>query len=156
MPARAAQTPPLIVANARRSRGYDCALRLDWDRRADLLGRARTVLLTTVRKNGTPVATPVWVVRDGDELRIWTNPTSGKVKRIRRNASVTLVPCSTRGEPRGEAVPGTARAGGGSAAGGSRPGGGAGGQVSNHGGPLTPELLRLGRSALRLTGAALV
>ena len=75
----------------------------------DLLGRARTVLLTTVRRNGTPVATPVWVVRDGDELRIWTNPTSGKVKRLRRNPSVTLVPCSTRGEPRGEAVPGTAR-----------------------------------------------
>ncbi|WP_205843626.1 PPOX class F420-dependent oxidoreductase [Nakamurella deserti] len=75
----------------------------------DLLGQARTVLLTTFRKNGTPVATPVWTVRDGDELLVWTNPTSGKYKRIRRDAAVTVVPCSTRGEPRGTAVPARAR-----------------------------------------------
>ena len=75
----------------------------------ELLGRARTVLLTTFRKDGTPVATPVWAVRRGDELQVWTNPTSGKYKRIRRTPAVTVVPCSTRGEPRGVPVPGTAR-----------------------------------------------
>ncbi len=75
----------------------------------DLLGRARTVLLTTFRKNGTPVATPVWVVRQGDELQVWTNPNSGKYKRIRRTAAVTVVPSSTRGEPRGVPVAATAR-----------------------------------------------
>jgi PPOX class probable F420-dependent enzyme len=75
----------------------------------DQLGRARTVLLTTFRKDGTGVPTPVWVVRRGGELLVWTNPTSGKVKRIRRNPAVTLAPSSTRGEPRGVAVSGTAR-----------------------------------------------
>lgn len=75
----------------------------------DVLGTARTVLLTTFRKNGTPVPTPVWVVRTGDELQVWTNPDSGKYKRIRRNPAVTLAPCSTRGVPRGEPVAAMAR-----------------------------------------------
>lgn len=75
----------------------------------DVLGSARTVLLTTYRKDGTPVPTPVWVVRTGDELQVWTNPDSGKYKRIRRNPAVTVVPCSTRGVPRGEPVAATAR-----------------------------------------------
>ena len=75
----------------------------------DQLGEARTVLLTTFRKNGDPVPTPVWVVRSGDELLVWTNPRSGKYKRIRRNPAVTLVPCSFRGIPYGEPVRGTGR-----------------------------------------------
>lgn len=75
----------------------------------DLLGRARTVLLTSFRRDGTPVPTPVWVVRRGGELLIWTNPASGKIKRIRRNPAVTLAPSSFGGEPHGAAVPGIAR-----------------------------------------------
>lgn len=74
----------------------------------DLLATARTVVLTTYRKDGTPVPTPVWVVRSGDELRVWTNPAAGKVKRIRNSGRVTLAPSSIRGRVRGAAVPGTA------------------------------------------------
>jgi len=37
MPARTAKTAPLIVANARRSTSYACALRLDWRRFDDPL-----------------------------------------------------------------------------------------------------------------------
>ncbi|WP_345625062.1 PPOX class F420-dependent oxidoreductase [Rugosimonospora acidiphila] len=66
------------------------------------LGNRRYVLLTTVRGNGTPVPTPVWVVRDGDRLAVWTGAGAGKVKRIRRNASVTIAPCTVRGRPLGE------------------------------------------------------
>jgi uncharacterized protein len=73
------------------------------------LGSGKYVLLTTFRKNGTPVPTPVWVVRDGDDLAVWTVTTSGKVKRIRRNAAVTVAECDLRGRPLGEAVPATAR-----------------------------------------------
>jgi uncharacterized protein len=76
---------------------------------AERLGASRYVLLTTFRMDGTPVPTPLWVVRDGDELAVWTVSTSGKVKRIRRNAAVTVAECDFRGNPRGEAVPGTAR-----------------------------------------------
>ncbi len=73
------------------------------------LGAGKYLLLTTFRRNGTAVPTPVWVVPDGDELAVWTVTTSAKVKRIRRNNAVTLAECDLRGNPRGEAVPGTAR-----------------------------------------------
>jgi len=75
----------------------------------DVLGRAHYVLLTTFRKDGTAVPTPVWIVRVGDELRVWTIGDSGKVKRIRRSGRVQLAPCSVRGEPRGESIDATAR-----------------------------------------------
>jgi hypothetical protein len=44
MPAHATQTPPLGVANVRRSSGYGCALRLDWGRLGGLLGHAGFIL----------------------------------------------------------------------------------------------------------------
>jgi len=57
------------------------------------------VLLTTFRKNGNGVATPVWIVslRDG-RAGFTTEVDSGKVKRIRNNPSVTLQPCNLRGK----------------------------------------------------------
>lgn len=66
------------------------------------------MLLTTFRRDGRPVGTPVWVVRDGDALAVWTAAGSGKVKRIRRSGRVTVAPCDVRGRPTGEAVPGQA------------------------------------------------
>lgn len=75
----------------------------------DLLARTPFVLLTTFRKDGTPVPTPVWVVRDVDELLVWTNPQAGKVKRIRANGRAELSPCTRRGAPLGRPVPATGR-----------------------------------------------
>lgn len=74
----------------------------------DGLAEAKYVLLTTFRRDGRAVPTPVWAVRDGDSLLVWTVADSGKVKRIRRNASVTVAPCTVGGQPLGEAVPGNA------------------------------------------------
>ena len=51
----------------------------------DRMGDGKYVLLTTYRRDGTPVATPTWVVRDGDALAVWTATDSGKVKRVRRD-----------------------------------------------------------------------
>jgi PPOX class probable F420-dependent enzyme len=73
------------------------------------LGRGSYLLVTTFRKDGTPVPTPVWVARDGDELLVWTQATAGKVKRVRNNPGVELAACDLRGRPRGETVKGTAR-----------------------------------------------
>lgn len=73
------------------------------------LGRGSYLLVTTFRKDGTPVPTPVWVCRDGDELIVWTQTTAGKVKRVRNNPTVELTACDLRGKPRGETVKGTAR-----------------------------------------------
>ncbi|MFD3870196.1 PPOX class F420-dependent oxidoreductase [Streptomyces sp. NPDC058623] len=61
------------------------------------LGRARYVSLTTFRKDGTPVATPVWAVADAGELYVWTRSDSWKVKRVRNNGKVTVVACDVRG-----------------------------------------------------------
>ena len=75
----------------------------------DVLGDASYVLLTTFRKDGRAVATPVWAVRVGDELRVWTIRDSGKVKRIRRSGRVQVAPCTMRGTPRGASIEATAR-----------------------------------------------
>jgi hypothetical protein len=77
----------------------------------DDLAAARYVLLTTFRKDGRAVPTPLWVVRDGAELAVWTPVDTGKVKRIRRSGRVTVAPCDVRGNVSGEAVEGFARLG---------------------------------------------
>ncbi|MFI0137494.1 PPOX class F420-dependent oxidoreductase [Streptomyces luteogriseus] len=78
------------------------------DRTLDELGAGKYLLVTSYRKNGTPVATPVWVVRDGDALGVWTVADSWKVKRIRNRADVLVDPCDLRGNPTGDQVPATA------------------------------------------------
>jgi uncharacterized protein len=72
------------------------------------LAASKYLSLTTYRKDGDAVATPVWLVRDGDELNVITQKNSGKVKRIRNNAQVLLAPCDARGRIKGESVPGAA------------------------------------------------
>ncbi|MFC9842500.1 PPOX class F420-dependent oxidoreductase [Streptomyces sp. NPDC060223] len=74
----------------------------------DTLGSGKYVLITSYRKNGTGVATPVWVVRDGRTLGVWTPADSWKVKRIRNRADILVGPCDVRGRPTGEQVPATA------------------------------------------------
>jgi PPOX class probable F420-dependent enzyme len=55
------------------------------------------VALTTFRRNGNPVSTPVWIAVDGDALVVTTPATSGKVKRLRRDPRVEMRPCNRRG-----------------------------------------------------------
>ncbi|MFJ8079125.1 PPOX class F420-dependent oxidoreductase [Streptomyces sp. NPDC096205] len=74
----------------------------------DRLAEGKYLLITSYRRNGTPVATPVWVVRDADALGVWTAADSYKVKRIRHRADVLVGPCDLRGNPTGEQVPGKA------------------------------------------------
>ncbi len=51
----------------------------------------RYVLLTTFRKDGSPVRTPVWIAPLSDnEVCFTTSGGAGKVKRINRTARVTL------------------------------------------------------------------
>ncbi|MEV6979427.1 PPOX class F420-dependent oxidoreductase [Kitasatospora sp. NPDC093806] len=64
--------------------------------------------VTTFKKDGTGVPTPVWVVRDGEALGIWTVADSWKVKRIRNRPDVLVGPCDVRGNPTGAAYPATA------------------------------------------------
>ncbi|MFE3452903.1 PPOX class F420-dependent oxidoreductase [Nonomuraea sp. NPDC059194] len=72
------------------------------------LGHEQYVSVTTYRRNGAAVPTPVWVAQDADAIVIWTVADSGKVKRMRANPSVTVAPCDVRGRPLGEPVSGRA------------------------------------------------
>ena len=74
----------------------------------DTIATGKYVLLTTFKKDGTGVPTPLWGALDGDRLLMWTVADSWKVKRIRRNPKVTIAPCDMRGNPQGEAVNATA------------------------------------------------
>src|SRR5271154_2765107 len=59
------------------------------------------VLFTTFRRDGTPVATPVWVVElDTNSFGFWTSSESGKAKRLAHTSRVTVQPCNARGVPR--------------------------------------------------------
>ncbi|KQV26252.1 MULTISPECIES: PPOX class F420-dependent oxidoreductase [unclassified Microcella] len=64
------------------------------------LGDQRFLLLTTYRRTGAAVSTPVWVARDGDALLVSTPRDSGKVKRLRNDAQVELTACGRFGRPR--------------------------------------------------------
>ena len=74
----------------------------------DTLGDSQYVSVTSYRRSGQGVPTPVWVVRDGDTLAIWTPTASGKVKRIRRDPAVLVAPCDFGGKLLGEPVGGRA------------------------------------------------
>lgn len=65
--------------------------------------------LTTFRKTGVAVPTPIWFALHNGKLYVMTTDTSGKVKRIRNNPRVQLAPSDARGKPLGEAVEGIAR-----------------------------------------------
>ncbi len=80
----------------------------DWD----VVGRANYVSFTSYRKDGTPVSTPVWIAPADGKLYFFSEVDAYKVKRIRRNAAVTLQPCDIRGKirPGSPIVEGTARA----------------------------------------------
>ena len=72
------------------------------------LGAATYLSLTTFRKDGTPVATPVWASQEGDSLYVWTEADAGKIKRLRNNSAVLLAPCDSRGGLQGAQVEGRA------------------------------------------------
>jgi PPOX class probable F420-dependent enzyme len=65
--------------------------------------------LESYRKNGAAVATPVWFADDGNEIYIYSLAEAGKVKRIRNNPRVRIMPCDFRGGAKGEWVDATAR-----------------------------------------------
>jgi PPOX class probable F420-dependent enzyme len=71
--------------------------------------RQQTVLLTTFRRDGTPVKTPVNIAVDGDRAFIRSWDSAGKVKRIRNNPEVAIAPCTARGRPTGPPMSARAR-----------------------------------------------
>ena len=75
----------------------------------ETLAKSQYLSLTTFRRNGTPVATAVWLTRHGDELVVVTSMSSGKAKRLRNDSRVLVAPCDMRGRVGGDSVEGIAR-----------------------------------------------
>jgi PPOX class probable F420-dependent enzyme len=69
----------------------------------------KTALLTTFRRDGTPVATPLSVAVEGDHAYVRSYEKAGKTKRLRNNTHVELAPSTTRGTPTGAPVSAEAR-----------------------------------------------
>ncbi len=67
------------------------------------------VSLTTFRKTGAAVATPVWFGEEDGKLYVMTRSDSGKYKRLRNNPEVKVAPCTMRGKVTGPEFAGTAR-----------------------------------------------
>jgi uncharacterized protein len=70
--------------------------------------RGKYLSLTSYKRDGTAVATPVWFVEQGGRLLVQTDVGSGKVKRIRANPVVSVALCNGIGHLRGEQVRGRA------------------------------------------------
>ena len=69
------------------------------------LGASDFIQLTTFRRNGEPVPTPVWVVPDGDTLAVFTPAGTGKLKRIGHTPRVTVAVCTRGGRVADDVVP---------------------------------------------------
>jgi PPOX class probable F420-dependent enzyme len=61
--------------------------------------------ITSFKRDGSGVATPVWFVQEAGRLLVQTDATSGKVKRIRRNPQVLVAPCTASGRLLADPVP---------------------------------------------------
>ena len=67
------------------------------------------VNLETYKKDGTPVRTPVWFMIDNDIIYVITREKTGKVKRLKNNQNIRIVPCSFTGKSKSEWIKGIAQ-----------------------------------------------
>ena len=71
--------------------------------------KKKYINLETYKRDNTPVKTPVWFVIDKGLVYIITRESTGKVKRLKNNQNVRVVPCSFKGEIKNEWVNGKAQ-----------------------------------------------
>src|SRR5215467_12363902 len=72
-------------------------------------GQGHTTILTSFRRNGTRVGSPVGTVASQGKLYFMTGADTWKVKRLASNPQVTVAPGTFKGEVLGPAIEGTAR-----------------------------------------------
>lgn len=65
-----------------------------------ILNNQKCISLTTYKKNGNEVSTPVWFARDTNDVYFMTESQSWKAKRIRKNPKVAFVSCGYMGRVR--------------------------------------------------------
>jgi uncharacterized protein len=75
----------------------------------ETLDREPYLSLTTFRRSGRAVETPVWFAFHAGSLYVFTAGDSGKVKRLRRDSRVRVAACTARGRVKGAWIEGRAR-----------------------------------------------
>lgn len=73
------------------------------------IGREQYIALTTFRKTGQAVSTPVIFAQRRGTIYVGTRADAGKLKRLRRSGRVTLAPCTYSGKVTGAVIAGNAR-----------------------------------------------
>ena len=73
------------------------------------LRREQCIALTTFRKTGQAVTTPVWFSERLGTIYVETHADAGKLKRLRHSTRVTLAPCTYSGKVTGSVIAGNAR-----------------------------------------------
>jgi hypothetical protein len=64
----------------------------------------KTILLTTYKRDGTAVGTPVSIAFDGDRAFFRSYDKAWKTKRLRRDPRVRVAPSTVRGKPTGPPI----------------------------------------------------
>ncbi len=72
-------------------------------------GKGHTTIVTSFRRNGMGVSSPVGTVASQGKLYFMTAADTWKVKRLASNPRVTVAPGTFKGEALGPAIEGTAR-----------------------------------------------
>lgn len=68
------------------------------------LTHTKTILLTTYKRDGAPIATPVSIAFDGDRAFFRSYNKAWNTKRLRNNPGVEVAPATFRGKPTGPGV----------------------------------------------------
>ncbi len=72
------------------------------------LDSARYFNLTTYRRDGRAVDTPVWFAGTGGTYYVFSAGDAGKVKRLRRSSQARVAACDVRGNLLGDWIPANA------------------------------------------------
>jgi PPOX class probable F420-dependent enzyme len=92
---RAERMAEMTIAQHETTERLPCAVGID----------GKYLSLTTYRRDGTPVSTPVWFVEEDGRLLVTTAADSYKAKRLRANPAAMVAPCTATGTPKGEPIP---------------------------------------------------
>ena len=68
------------------------------------LDQARYIALTTFKRDGTAVSTPVWVTGAGGRYVFTTGDKAWKTKRLLRNPAIEIQVCNMRGRVKPDAL----------------------------------------------------
>lgn len=68
------------------------------------ISQARYILLSTKRKSGVFVDTPVWFAGEDNQFYVFSAKSAGKVKRLKNFSEATVAICTVSGKPLGPAI----------------------------------------------------